>query len=557
MDTPIDRFASHLQEIANRLQKIREGENGREVSPEVIANYDALTLALESLHTAESELRQQHEHIMDVQQVAALERERYYALFDGAPDAYLVTDLHGTIQEANRAATRLFNIAPAYLTGKPLALYVVAAERRSFRAFLLMLRENISLQSREQEFMLQSRHLPLPIPISATVVSIRDHMERVIGYRWLVRDISQQRHYQEQLQHTNQLLLSLIHASPLGIVAVDREIRVQLWNPAAEELLGWRETEVITGVAPFALLAEVGAVWDELIQQETAIEPHELETDCRHKDGTLIPVRLFLAPLQDSSGSRTGIITLIADLRDEVRHRAELRAIKSRLTATRDIERRRIAQDLHDDVIQQLVGLQFQLVHFRNLMLTPTDRHLEDVQLGMSRMGSDMGAIVRLVRVILSDLRPPGLEAFGLKRALESYKEQAGAMWDKPAPRIDLRLPAEDIEVPIPVATVLLRVAQEAMRNVRRHADAHVIGVRLTYSGEEVTLQVQDDGQGFECPERLSDLAHAGHFGLLGIAEQVESVGGVLQLASQPGHGSTVEVSIPLAENQSAAEAVT
>ena len=130
-------------------------------------------------------------------------------------------------------------------------------------------------------------------------------------------------------------------------------------------------------------------------------------------------------------------------------------------------------------------------------------------------------------------------------------------MWDKPAPRIDLRLPAEDIEVPIPVATVLLRVAQEAMRNVRRHADAHVIGVQLTYSGEVVTLQVQDDGQGFECPERLSDLAHAGHFGLLGIAEQVESVGGVLQLASQPGHGSTVEVSIPLAENQSAAEAVT
>jgi signal transduction histidine kinase len=207
---------------------------------------------------------------------------------------------------------------------------------------------------------------------------------------------------------------------------------------------------------------------------------------------------------------------------------------------------RRLAHNLHDEVLQQLVALQFQMVHLRNLTKTPTDEHLEQMQILTGNVGSDMGAIVRLLRVLISDLRPPGLEAFGLKQALESYLLQIHHTWPDPAPTLELVFPDTKIEVPLTVATVLLRAAQEALHNVHQYALANHVKVELEYQATHIGLIVQDDGAGFESPERLADLAQQGHFGLLGIAEKVDLIGGTLTVESKPQAGTTLRIQIPL-----------
>jgi PAS domain S-box-containing protein len=554
MYEPLDRFFSHLHDITTKFQHLQSVEKESALSPQAVELYEALTLAVESLHTAESELRQQDEQVWESQQMVLMERERYYALFDGAPDAYLVTDVHGAIQEANLAATRLLNLSASFLKDKPMGLYILPEDRPTFRSFTNFLVDAPLSERYEQDFTLQSRHLAEPISISATVVPMRDYQEKVVGFRWLLRNVSQQRYDQAQLRSTNQLLRSLIDASPLAIIAVDTETRIQIWNPAAAQLFGSYQAEMVGTLAPNFILGEVAVGWHLFTAIKTRIDHHGVEVEYPHRDGTLIPVRLFMSTLQDASGKTTGRIALIAELREEVQQRTDLRIIKSRLSATRNLERRRLAQDLHDDVIQQLVGSQFHLVFLRNLLDDANPPHLREVQAGLSQIGNEMAAMVRLLRVVISDLRPPGLEALGLKHSLETHIAQILHTWHSPVPHIELQLSDEAVNLPMTIASALLRVAQEALRNVSQHAEAQEVRVDLTYTGIEVVLVIRDNGKGFVAPSRLTDLVHEGHFGLLGMAEQVEAVGGILQIAASPGKGTTMTVTIPLIETLNAAE---
>jgi PAS domain S-box-containing protein len=539
MDVPIDRFVTHLQAVATQIQHIQADMNATRLPPQSIAQFKTLMREVEALHTAESEVR---EHLLEVQHHAAQERERYYDLFNADPAPHIVTNLQGVIQEANHAATRLLNITAPLLRDKPLATYVVAEERRDFRAFVLSLTKGDPASRCEREFRIQGRDPLRLIPVVARVVPIRDATLQVTGLRWLLRDAGRGR----QLPSANLLLRSLIDASPLAIMAVDDEMQVQLWNPAAAHLLGWQEAEVLVQSAPPLLLKALSVARDALTTGEYAPDQDGIETEFRHKDGTPLPVRLILASLP------TGMLLLIADLRSDYQYRAEVRAIKARLTAARELDRQRVAQALHDEVIQQLVALQFQTVNLRNLTKDPTPPHLTDIQTGLSQMGSDMGTMVRLVRGVIHDMRPPGLAAFGLKEALDTLIAQSRHTWQVPAPKIELRVPDDAIDLPMPVATVLLRTVQEATRNIRHHANALIVIVLLTMTEAEVSVMVQDNGKGFDCPSRLSDFAHQGHFGLLGLSEQIESVGGALQLTSQPGKGTRLRVTIPLRENQEA-----
>ena len=131
--------------------------------------------------------------------------------------------------------------------------------------------------------------------------------------------------------------------------------------------------------------------------------------------------------------------------------------------------------------------------------------------------------MIRLLQGITGIMNPPGLEAFGLRQALITLADQ----WDKvPHPAatvLRLVLPPGDLELPLTVATVLWRVARGALENVRLHAEASHTSVELTQTGTNVSLAVRDNGKGFTMPYPLAGLAHYGHFGLLGMADQVES----------------------------------
>lgn len=178
------------------------------------ANYrtviDEFQYALEELRVAEEELRRQNEELAYARHQIEAAHQRYQDLFNWAPDGYLVTDAHGTIEEANQFAGTLFAIAPPDLIGKPLATFVAPEHRRPFRRQLARLPH--MEHGREWETVLQPRHGPA-FHTAITATAIRD-AGQVTGFRWLLRDITERKRGEQTLrrsQHQFRRLAGHLH----------------------------------------------------------------------------------------------------------------------------------------------------------------------------------------------------------------------------------------------------------------------------------------------------------------------------------------------------------
>jgi signal transduction histidine kinase len=219
-----------------------------------------------------------------------------------------------------------------------------------------------------------------------------------------------------------------------------------------------------------------------------------------------------------------------ADLQRQVRHNAHL---VRQLIQTSEAERARLAAELHDGPVQGLSALGYEL-HRIVRRVDPdaqadTSALLDDVQ-------QQLGAEVRRLRTVMTELRPAALDEQGLRDHAASFASQTGLPCE-----VDIvfegRLAPEH-------ETILFRVAQEALANVAKHAKAATTQVVLVDRGQGVTLTVADDGIGF-APERMAALAKQGHFGLVGMRERVEMAGGRWSVRSAPGSGTTVTATLP------------
>ncbi len=176
----LNEFVQHI-----KAAKRRTGE----LSPDVDSSptYQELLLALEELNVAEEELRVQSETLAVTRSVLEEERQRYRELFKYAPDAYVVTDEHGKIYEANQAAERLFNLPVSFLLGKLLTVFVPIDDRAEFRSKLRQLYSGDWVQ--EWETRLQPRELG-EINAALTVSVARNAEKAPVTLRWLIRDIT-------------------------------------------------------------------------------------------------------------------------------------------------------------------------------------------------------------------------------------------------------------------------------------------------------------------------------------------------------------------------------
>ncbi len=214
-----------------------------------------------------------------------------------------------------------------------------------------------------------------------------------------------------------------------------------------------------------------------------------------------------------------------------------LQSLSRRLIEVQENERRDIARELHDEAGQALVSLRLGL-------------RLLEREIGQG--GSVTGLVAELVQWtdavidglhrLAADLRPATLDHLGLEAALRQYSRSTASKAG-----LEVRFKARGFageRLPTVVETALYRIAQEAMANVVRHASATRVDVLLEHRGDRVLMMVEDDGVGFE-----PDQAKGGdHFGLLGMKERAEALGGTLTVESTPGAGTTVVVEVASAD---------
>jgi len=223
----------------------------------------------------------------------------------------------------------------------------------------------------------------------------------------------------------------------------------------------------------------------------------------------------------------------ISSYRDGLRHYVEA------ITRSQEEERLRIAHELHDDTIQNLLAV---YRHMELLNTLETDEHKRKQ---LSTLHEMIGQTLQGIRLISQDLRPMMLEDLGFVPAMQMLLRQAhrgrGAV-----PDVRLVVDGEVHTLPPDVELVLYRVVQEALNNVRRHARATSVQVEIKYQPNRVRVVITDDGQGFEVPTSFAELVQSGHLGLMGIQERIWSVNGTLKVESIPEQGTTITITVPL-----------
>jgi PAS domain S-box-containing protein len=326
----------------------------------------------------------------------------------------------------------------------------------------------------------------------------------------------------------------------LGTKVLDTDGKILQTNAALQAVLGY-SAEELEGhhFTEFIHPEDVPASTKHMEELVCGgLETTHLEHRLLHKDGSIVWVRGTFAGVKeaDDEDSYRFIVVMVENITDSKRIAAELREMKARLLNGVEMERLRLAQELHDGPMQELHSVVYRFGSLRE-KLEPEQRELLD------GARNAIHQVIQELRSTAKDLRPPTIMDFGLEKAIRSHVEEFKERY--PEPKIQLALTSDRQLLSEDVRLALFRIYQQAMMNIVRHAQAKNVMVRFTLDAEEVTLEIVDDGKGFAVPTRWITLTRQGHYGLAGSAERVETLGGVFNVASEPGQGTRLSVRIP------------
>jgi PAS domain S-box-containing protein len=320
-----------------------------------------------------------------------------------------------------------------------------------------------------------------------------------------------------------------------AVVVLDPLRRVVDANPPAERLLGLPVADAV-GRPLAELLPEAAEAVRNPGGGGNGLPEELLVT----REGATRRYEPTVVAMPGREGPPIGWLVVLRDVTEH--HRAlrnlrqldeQRRSLLERVVTSQEQERRQVAGDIHDDAIQAMVAVSLQLQALGGRLHDPRSTEL------LSRLAATATESVGRLRQLVFELRPPLLDEVGLAAAIGQYAARAGELAGFVAQVTD----ESAGELPDELRVVAYRIVQEALANVRAHAKASRVAVRLEEVDGGLLVRVSDDGVGFL--PGLVERRPAGHLGLISMREQATMAGGWSRVASAPGMGTTVEVWIP------------
>lgn len=346
---------------------------------------------------------------------------------------------------------------------------------------------------------------------------------------------------EKNIEREKDLSNSIINSLPAIFYYCDAQGNFLRCNESFETVLGYGWGE-ISKMSPEDFFEypkkEKAGQWLEKVFAE---DYAETEAMLLTKDGRKIPYFFTCSTVRiDDKNCVIGVgIDISARKQWEKEQRqlnSELRRLSTHLHNIREEEQARIAREIHDELGQQITGLKMDLSWLKKKLTSNTD--FVAIQEKLGNMNSVLDKTVQTIRKIASELRPSILDDLGLYAALEWQSREFEQRFHIPVRFISN---VKDLQVPSAIATGLFRIYQESLTNIARHAEAKIIEATLELENDNsIVLTITDDGKGFH----LTPEKHRKTMGLLGMKERAISIGGKLDIKSEPGKGTTVMITV-------------
>ncbi|HIJ94379.1 MAG TPA: PAS domain S-box protein [Desulfuromonadales bacterium] len=345
---------------------------------------------------------------------------------------------------------------------------------------------------------------------------------------------------EKELNQSEFRFRQLIEESPFPVMIHAEDGEVIMISRTWTELCGYSHADIPTI-----------AIWTEKAfdaQKESVIEVIETLYDLVHrksegeyvintKDGTSRVWDFSSVSLGQLSDGRRIAMSMASDITDRKQVEEEKRNAAVRLMEIEEEIKKQISSDLHDEIGRDLTALGINLEIIRDGL---NDSANEKVLARIDDTASLIRSISRTARNVMGNLRPPGLDDFGLITAINHYANQYMLRTDI---KVALNIPDEVPRLTDTIELVIFRVLQESFTNCAKHAKAEQVTVDLMYDDGTINLIISDDGAGF-IPYSGEGASAISGIGLKSMKERCELVGGTFHLDSQPGKGTVVTVRI-------------
>jgi PAS domain S-box-containing protein len=470
--------------------------------------------------------------------------ERYRAVVEQAAEGILLVDLSTKrVLDANTTYQGLLGYSPEempYLTLYDLVPY----SREDTDSYVGGVLDQGRYVSGGREHRRKDGSL-VEVEVSANV--ILDDGREVICM--VVHDITERKRTEEEHRY-HAYLLETIHDA---VLATDEQLLLTAWNKAAEKMYGWRADEVLGSyiwqVVPLEMTEDQR---EDALRELAKTGRFRSEVITYAKDGRPVWVEGITVALRGEKGEITGYVNIRRDITERkrteedlhslnhelVERERELHSLLRRVVAIQEEERRRVAYEVHDGFTQTAAAA------YRHLQTFAEHRRLESEE-DREELEDAIALVRRTVeeaRSVIQNLRPSTLDDFGLAAAIQLQVEELQTEGFEAS--YEGKLGEE--RLPSTLEANLFRVTQEALSNVRKHAETGRVRVAIGRREGVVRLEVRDWGRGF-CTSEVRGSAGPGEtVGLSSMRDRVALLSGSLEIRSEPGIGTSVVAEIPL-----------
>ena len=555
-DVTSSRF--HLQSLGEERdirnqELVSANEEIQSANEELQSTNEELETTKEELQSANEELQTVNDELQQRNQVLTQTGNDLNNLLNSVniPLLMLTSDLH--IRQFTPPMQKLLNVRSADV-GRAISEIRLQLSIENIEPILAEVLDTLGTRELEVQDRQGMWHLMRVRPY-------RTPDNKIEGLVIVLLDIDQLRRSQQRIVEARVFADSVVESIPVPVVVLNQDCTIRMHNTAFRQLTGFQAAELADRSLPNVVgllwgLNHFGRAINELLNQ-----PIGSTMEFEHESTTAKPMNLLIkGRTLSTDGSLVVLLTMedntlrrnaemvfsrqTAALQNEMataarnltRTQGELRGLNAHLFTVQEAERQRIARELHDDISQRLSLLEFLL---NDVRLDESDGN----RLKLENARQQLGSINTDVRQISHQLHPAILNDLGLSAALKTLVAEFGERENMPATYVTQNLPESWSQE---TATAIYRVAQEALRNVSKHAGKTHVKVVLAGEKECLQLKVTDFGIGFDQEMEIN----MNGLGMISMQERARMAGGKLTVTSKLGEGTTILVDVPIRQHE-------